>query len=80
MTTSNSAAVRSFENLDALLILTYLQLINGMDKEKLSLPKVDDILIRIGEAAKILGVNQATIRQLVKSRKLRGYIVEGSSH
>ena len=61
-------------------ILTYLRLINEIDDEKIQMPKVDDVLIRAGDAARILGVNQSTINRYVKSGQLRSYIVAGSSH
>lgn len=85
----------SLEKLDALIakgrelkklltqtpeILTYLQLINDIDNDKIQAPKVDDVLIRAGEAARILDVNQSTISHYVKSGRLRGYLVAGSSH
>lgn len=85
----------SLANLDALIakgrelkqlltetpeILTYLRLVSELDAEKLSLPKVDDVLLRSGDAAKILGVSPSLIRSYVKSGKLNGYFVAGSSH
>ena len=85
----------SLEKLDALIakgrelkklltqtpeILTYLQLINDIDNDKIQTPKVDDMLIRAGDAARILGVNQSTISHYVKSGRLRGYLIAGSSH
>ena len=85
----------SLEKLDALIekgrelkklltqtpeILTYLQLINDIDDDKIQTPKIDDVLIRAGDAARILGVNQSTISHYVKSGRLRGYLVAGSSH
>lgn len=85
----------SLENLDALIakgrelkqlltetpeILSYLRLVNELDTEKLSPPKVDDVLLRSGDAAKILGVSPSLIRQYVKNGKLNGYIVAGSNH
>lgn len=60
-------------------ILSYLQLLKELDAEKLSLPKVDDVLLKSSEAAEILGVNKSSISQFVKTGQLRGYIVAGSS-
>ena len=85
----------NLENLDALIekvrelkkllketpeILTYLRLINESRVERISLPKVDDVLIRSGDAAEILGVGKSTIGHYVKTGQLRGYYVAGSSH
>lgn len=61
-------------------ILAYLRLINETDARKLFPPKYDDVLLRVGDAAKILGVNSSTIHKYVKSGKLNRYYVEGSSH
>ena len=84
----------NLENLDALIakgrelkqllkdtpeIITYLRLMNESGG-KISLPKIDDVLIRSGEAAEILGVNKSAISHFVKTGQLRGYIVAGSSH
>lgn len=43
-------------------------------------PKVDDVLLRSGEAAQILGVSKSAIHSLHKAGKLRGYYVAGSNH
>ena len=85
----------NFENLDALItkaqelkkllsespeIITYLRLINEVDAEKLSTLKVDDVLLRSGEAAKILGVDSSAITRYVKAGKLKRYLIAGSTH
>ena len=85
----------NFENLDALItkaqelkkllkespeILAYLRLINEVGAEKLSTPKVDDVLLRSGEVAKILGVSVAAINHYVKTGKLKRYLIAGSTH
>lgn len=84
----------NLENLDALImkgrelkklltetpeILTYLRLVKENGNETF-LPKVDDVLIRSGEAAAILGVNKSVISHFVKTGQLRGYFVGEASH
>lgn len=84
----------NLENLDAMIakgrelkqllketpeILTYLRLMNDCG-EKNYMPKVDDVLIRSGEAAEILGVNKSAISYFVKTGQLRGYFVGEASH
>ena len=61
-------------------ILQYLRLIKEIGAEKVEVPRVDDVLLRAGDAAKILGVGQSRINAYVREGKLSRYYVEGSSH
>lgn len=79
------ALIKKAQELERLLkespeIIAYLRLMKEIDAEKLNPPKIDDVLLRRGEAAKILGVSQGAISRYAKEGKLKRYLVAGSSH
>lgn len=70
------ALVEKGRELKALLqetpeILSYLKLVNDMSDKKVVLSGATDVLLRAGQAAKVLGTDKSTIYSYVREGLLR---------